>query len=621
MDKKERAFLACDSCRRSKLRCIAEDNLSICERCSRLDLICQYTPKRSQLKKSLKIKANDYSNTIHNLNKKYRKQSHILDSIILPNKALLVEFINDFFENQYHSIFNFIHKKSYIDWIQSDTFEIEFFNYDDPNNVPVFTPCTLLAILALVSRNNSKLSKFYGTFNQSNDPIKYIPDFNNSISSPTNSSRYFAFYSRLLLKDVFDTPSVQRIQSLTLLSSHEWSEGNYSRSYLYIGIAARMSSILGLCSPRGVCYQNDSFILKESKRRTIWSVFMMDRCNSSGRNRNHAIKIEDIEISLPCPDENFQNDIETKFPNYNDCFKNFNDLTSLNLCIISYELWSKIAKWIGDIGAKNSDLNPMNPNSNFFKIYSDLELLKEKLPNELKITNLDNHLKTGNLNIGYLHQLLYICEIFLIREYFYYNSKISKNDHITFTKKLINILKLSTDLNLKLIKQKSFIFSPFTFFLIFTNCITSLSIASILNDEELIKISTVNLSILEDNLDKDQLIQLWFNISKQLKDYLNQKDLNYDKFKNLFNDFGESDIHERFSISEPKIKKIELHDLLNNDDNEENNQLTPDSINEGDLNDEFTNKLDNYFNIWEKIIPNWNDVFIEFDQEWINNTT
>jgi hypothetical protein len=657
IDKKIRTFLACDPCRRSKLRCIAADEIPVasdpsaslsaakpkCQRCSKLDLDCQYTPKRSQLKKRLKlptatVQTTDFdyfSNTIHNLNRQYRKKPHALDSIILPNKTLLLEVVSEFFENQYHSNFSFIHRKSYMDWIRSDNFENEFFNYDDPAHVPQFTPCTLLAILALVSRHNDQLSQIYGTFDHSTDPQRYIPDFQqlqklSSSQSSINASRYFAYYSRLLLKDVFDTPSVQRVQSLILLSSHEWSEGNYSRSYLYIGIAARMGSILGMCSPSGVCYQNDTFISKESKRRTIWAVYMMDRCNSSGRNRNHAIKIEDIEVPLPCPEVNFQEGIPIEYPSYNDCFKGFDKLTSLDITIITLELWSKIAKWVGDIGAKNSNLSPMDPESIFNKIHSDLELLKEKLPAHLHIENIDSELSNGNLNFGYLHQLLYLCEIFLTREYFYYNAAISQDDHLMFTKKLINSLQKSTELNVKLINAQKFVYIPFAFFQVFTNCVTCLSISSILHNDELISIGLQNMAFLSQHISKDQLVQTWFKICQQLQDYLSvtntsNLNINSEKFKNLLNDFGECDIPERLSINEPqKCKKVDLHDILNSNvastpgDSTASLDHGSSASEEGSFTMETDNnkyiEIDKYFKNWEKIIPNWNDVFIEFDE-------
>lgn len=617
INNKFRTFLACDQCRKSKIRCVIKEddssqNLGLsgsikCQHCTKCHIDCQFTPTTYQLRKRLKLPANfmedDFSSTIHNLNHQYRKKPHVLDTIILPNKNLLIKVVNEFFDDQYHSFINFLHRKSYIDWIRSQTFEYDLFNYDDPEKVTVYTPCTLIAILALVSRNNYQLSQIYGTFDESNDPKRYIPDFHQTkklskSQASTNSSRYFAYYAEILLNDLFVAASVQTIQSLTILSSHEWSEGNYVKSSLYTGSAARMASILGLCSPDGTCYKGDeSFISKESKRRTIWAVYMMDRCNSSGRNKRHAIKIEDIEVSLPCPEENFNDDIEIEFPNYTNCFKYFDSLTSLDFTIISFELWSKVAKLASDLGARELNLDLINPDSMFNKLYSDLELLKEKLPKALHIKNLDVELLNGNLNFGYLHQLLNLCEIFLKREYFYNNLQ---DDN--FTENLIKTLASATELNEKLINLNSFIHTPFTFFQIYTNCVTCLIMSLILQDSKLKEIGLINLQALENNTGYDQLIPKWYKICDQLKYYSDKSynlnlNLNFNKFKNLLNDFGDCEILERLSTNEPqKYTKVDINDILSS--------AFSSSISSFDDNNyEFEKFIDS----WEK--SNLNDIF------------
>lgn len=702
-----RTFLACDHCRRSKLRCLSNvdekgEPIGKCKRCSKLKIDCQYTPRPSQLKKQIRreklagqskcapgineqpafkvLKYNESSpdsitesapnflhNTINNYGNKYQnKCPNYLDTMILPNIDIMIEITNQFFDNQYHSIFNFLHRASYLEYIKSSRFGHQFFNYDDPDDIPIFTPCTLLAILALCARNNQKLINIYGEFDEDQDPIKFIPNFTRppklTSESPSNASKYFAFYSRLLLKDMFDKPSLQRVQSLAILSSHEWSEGNAARSYLYIGIAARMGAILGLGCPRGVCYDDqnnqfddpkEKFIALESKRRTIWSVFMMDRCNSSGRNRSHALKIEDIEISLPCPEQNFQKGIPIEFPTYNECFRCLSQLSSLDYTIIAYELWSKIAKWVGEIGSKKEKLNPNDPNSIFYKLSNDLELLKESMPQELQIQNLKHHLSKGNLNFGFLHQLLYLSGIFLSREYFYYSSSISKIDHFAFTKKLIHQVQESSNLIKSLVSGNAFIITPFTAFELFTNSVTCFSISNILNDMNLKTLGVQNMELLKKYFHNEYLGSTWVSIIAQLLKYLEScnngvfnKTLEQNsKLSNLLNDYGESDIPEQLTTHPYEIKKVDLNDILNSSDSESNSSMKSNSVstqestpaviisslnghsnsdsssisstskqNQYDQIDEnviIENDIDKYFKNWEKIIPNWNDVFVE----------
>jgi len=701
-----RTFLACDNCRKSKLRCLSNvdkkgEPIGKCKRCLKLSFDCQYTPRPSQLKKQMR-RAGKYvgcsyndgndseqvsralgksseclGNTINNLGNKYGC-SNYLDTMILPSIPIMIEVVNQFFDNQYHSIFNFLHRETYLNYITSDKFGHQFFNYDNPDDIPDFTPCTLLAILALCAKNNDKLIQIYGEFDQDHEPNKFVPNFNIdrncsklTSSSPSNASKYFAYYSRLLLKDMFDTPAIQRVQSLTILSSHEWSEGNAARSYLYIGIAARMGAILGLGCPRGICYEDqnnqydndhDKFIGMESKRRTIWSVYMMDRCNSSGRNRSHALKIEDIEISLPCPEENFQRGIPIEWPNYNDCFKCLRKLSSLDFTIIGYELWSKIAKWVGEIGSKKEKLNPNDPNSIFNKLSNDLKLLKDSMPKGLQIGNLEYHLDQNTLNFGFLHQLLYLSGIFLNREYFYYSSNISKIDHYEFTKALIHEVQESSSLIMALVSKKLFIITPFTAFQLFTNSVTCLSISNILNDMKLKTLGIQNMNILKSYFHNDHLGSTWYSITDQLLRYLetynggifNQELQQNIKLNNLLNDYGESDIPEQLTTHPYGMKEVDLSDILNSSDsnssassvdmhttdlssNSDNNDVPIQKVNpinteliaaksqvfftnETDVttttvlsitNDSFENDFDKYFKNWDKIIPNWNDVFVE----------
>ena len=90
----------------------------------------------------------------------------------------------------------------------------------------------------------------------------------------SNASKYFGWHARKLLR--FDEPSIERVQALCILSSHEWGEGNASRSYMYVGIAARMALILGLDDepkPEAGLSDTENFIRMEMKRRNVVSVY------------------------------------------------------------------------------------------------------------------------------------------------------------------------------------------------------------------------------------------------------------------------------------------------------------------------------------------------------------
>ncbi len=49
-----------------------------------------------------------------------------------------------------------------------------------------------------------------------------------------------------------------------------------------------------------------SLIQQEIKRRTVYSCFILDRYQASGRFRPQNINVDDLHVQLPCSEEDFQ---------------------------------------------------------------------------------------------------------------------------------------------------------------------------------------------------------------------------------------------------------------------------------------------------------------------------
>lgn len=92
-----RASVACNLCRSSKIKCINNSDSTRCHRCASLDLECTYTLKTSQLKK-------------RKLTKEFASKSPPKSTVFLPDKKLIIETAEIFFENQYKGIFPLFHK-------------------------------------------------------------------------------------------------------------------------------------------------------------------------------------------------------------------------------------------------------------------------------------------------------------------------------------------------------------------------------------------------------------------------------------------------------------------------------------------------------------------------------
>lgn len=517
-----RTSVACSNCRKCKIRCFNKGDGTACDRCRKSKLECKYLYTGWQLQKNRckkKVKKGTEksasSDTTSLLGYPYTFATNITP-VVMPDKPLWLEIADIFFRNQYQGIFPFIHKPSFYSFLRSKEFNPSTYLTDyyqglqkeEGSIIRWPDPIVLLGILALCARLHPTLVRRYGSFNEDNNPHLYKPSLDTSGTceedtksyNPHSASKYFGWHARMLLQNVFDRPTVQRIQALTMLSSHEWGEKNVARSFSYIGIAARMSLLLGLGEPGSLCYTERkssdgdpklTFILQEAKRRTVWSVYMMDRCISSGRNRSSAIRVEDIKIPLPCSDRDFAFGIAVDCLTFfqlhdylelgaHDC--KLEKATSTTFTIFAFELWARIAKWSGEGGARSDTLDPWMPGSIYSKFSAQLDTIHRFLPINLQYNsiNLDAHIADNTAgSFGYLHSLLFLCRTFLNREYLYLcPEKPQRSWWYKCIDDLISSIKMCSILISTLSSLNLMVVAPFTGFQIFTNGGTSLYLTS-----------------------------------------------------------------------------------------------------------------------------------------------
>lgn len=516
--KQNRSLIACSACRSSKVRCTRTSSSSSCKRCSHLALPCHFEMKLSQRSGAINQRI------VKSMQQPMARPALVARDArvnwpVLPPKSHLAEVIEIFFGNQYRGIFPFIHKPSFVDFLLSDAFNPDSYIAEYHSNIKSESyvsnmshpdPVLLLSILALCSRLHYQTSLAYAGFLEDISPETFQPDVSAwhrptrhrptiDLESASNASKYFGWHARQLMKDVFDSPTVQRIQAFTLLSSHEWGEGNNSRSFLYIGIAARMALVLGLGNETNeqddtITDNNIRQIVIESKRRSIWSVYMMDRCNSSGRQRSPAIRIEDIKINLPSLENDFifgnanQSLTYTQFKDHLGSTENDSKLEVplVGFSIMTFEIWAKIAKWVGEVGAKYETDSPWLPESKFHELSLSLDRVEELLPLNFKLTqfNLKMHIQLGTAtHFGYFHGLFLTCRIFLNREYLFCNPRSFPDgwwkDLIL---QLLGSLEQISSMMETLRARKMLVIAPFTGFESFTCVVTSFYFSAFPNE-------------------------------------------------------------------------------------------------------------------------------------------
>lgn len=495
LEKKNRSKLACNRCRDSKIRCHNMGKSEPCVRCQKLSFACSYTPTTAQQRHKPSSPRNKTAEQAKTNTPDTFTTSRWASSCTLPSKELILVLVDIFFENQYRGIFPFIHKPSFCAFLNSDKFAPETYlleyesivlESDELERSKIPDPILILAILALCCR-------FYPLLSPAPDssPTGHTDSLYELLGmSPSDASKYYGEQARHLLKEVFDQPTIQRIQGLVLLSSHEWGEGNSARSFVYVGIAARMALILGLGVEnkldRSSPLDNEAIIYRESKRRTIWSIYMMDRCNSSGRNRSPAIKVNDIQVDLPSEERSFLFGLPGTEIKYAEMIERINasdkyviqQMPVCNFTILVFEVWSKVARWVGELDGKLIRTRRLESDRTYESLMKELEKIHRNLPKHLIFSdaNLDAHiLHLNGAHFGYFHSLLLLCDIFLLRESFFRGQPSLPLG--SFKLAIFKMKRLLEDLTLlvsSLRQKKMMVMAPFTAFEVFTASITSL---------------------------------------------------------------------------------------------------------------------------------------------------
>ena len=224
------------------------------------------------------------------------------------------------------------------------------------------------------------------------------------------------------------SPSLSQIQSLLLLTGHNWGAGDGKSAWIYLGIAIRMVQMMGLCSEpwtesKGVS-SSDAFISAEERRRTAWTCFLMESLLSGGGNRARILTSEEMAIQLPCEDENFVfgSPVQCEFLNGTFSRQTSSRPTS-TLGVLAYtvriaDVWGDVAKWASSNASL--DESPSDRESTMHSLVSSLERWKVNLPDRLRYSSfsLQAHsvFEQGQA-FCYMHSIYFMSMIFLHRNY------------------------------------------------------------------------------------------------------------------------------------------------------------------------------------------------------------
>lgn len=95
----------------------------------------------------------------------------------------------------------------------------------------------------------------------------------------------------------------------------------------------------------------ESIRRKEIRRRTMYSIFILDKFLASGHDRRQRVKSEDLHIQLPCSEEDFRFgiDVKTGYLGQNSSMGNgdtrLDSSQVLSVYIRLVEIYGKATQW------------------------------------------------------------------------------------------------------------------------------------------------------------------------------------------------------------------------------------------------------------------------------------
>lgn len=234
--------------------------------------------------------------------------------------------------------------------------------------------------------------------------------------SPAGASEFFAEKAQANIFSSMDCPSVPDVQSLCLLAMHHWGSGRGIRAYLFLGMAARMAQMF---LPQATTRDED-FIPAESARRAIWTCFIMDQFLSCGKGRPAFIRSEELQIQLPCSEDDFHFGSAVNTPTLNGHVPSYTspdypraDVGEFGHMIRIAVLWRRAVSWVMDPPVDEQD------DTLYHQLLADLHSWEKSLPSRQQDTpgKIDLHIQVGNgYAFAFTHSVYYCALIFLARK-------------------------------------------------------------------------------------------------------------------------------------------------------------------------------------------------------------
>ncbi|KAM0562410.1 hypothetical protein ACHAPJ_002100 [Fusarium lateritium] len=445
-----RSSIACLRCRRSKIKCDNDGGNRPCDTCVKGGHQCQYPdavplpPKRSDPPTTGKPEKE-----CHQEKKRTRKlddvpglnsqRSTAYAEEILSYPFLTIELwgqLLDIYKQHYATELPFIHLPSLKEKMSSGIGQKQ----DCSSELNL----VLLGILTLTARFHPDLVR-YVTHLPGSQVGSARSRMSQSKPDPVTASDFFANALTTALgplRTAMDTITVEKIQAFLMLGLFEWSQGqasHVSSAWVYIGVVIRMAKLLRLelddqrmsmlasqtpASQRLRKRSSEIAIIRETRRRTMYSCLILDRMMGYGDERPLSITPESMLIQLPCSEMAFDLSLDVytgllKSPE-GPSQRQINDDSTLSRFIQLIEIWGEISRYSSTGGRLRENIPPWDSRSTFRVLREKLDEFYNDLPDTFTLSRQnyyrhDNHQAT-NTYVS-LHMLASVCQIVLNREY------------------------------------------------------------------------------------------------------------------------------------------------------------------------------------------------------------
>lgn len=194
---------------------------------------------------------------------------------------LLVSLLESFFREEYPlPSYSFVHPTSTIAKCHAGTLE----------------PCLSLALAGVATLHISMRLKT-AIYSRSNSAVTNHEDeaTMHSLNCTCRGLAPIRAAEQIIWSSI-ETPEVAKLQALLLCINHGMQTGRFQRAFMLAAMAARFATALRLHREN----QSLDFVARETRRRIVWSLKLIERYFSIGLPEFELCPFETIFIQLPC---------------------------------------------------------------------------------------------------------------------------------------------------------------------------------------------------------------------------------------------------------------------------------------------------------------------------------